>query len=62
MRFTASDRDALQFFEGVAEVIENVAWQQRLLGLITIKNSDFSGTPACPRTDSCRIVRRETLP
>src|SRR5262249_48460197 len=39
--FTASDTDALQFCEGVAEVIENVARQQGLLGLFTVKDSDL---------------------
>ena len=40
-RKTASDTDALQFFERVAQVIENVARQQRLLALIAVKNCDF---------------------
>ena len=42
----ASDTDALQFVEGVAEVIENVARQQGLLGLITVKNRDLGRAPA----------------
>jgi len=45
-RFTASDRDALQFFEGVTEVIENIARQQRLLALVAMKNCDLRCPPA----------------
>jgi hypothetical protein len=33
--------DALQFFEGVAEVIEDIARQQRLLALVAVKNCDL---------------------
>ena len=45
-RFTASDRDALQFFEGITEVIENIARQQRLLGLVAVENCDLGCAPA----------------
>ena len=38
---TASDTGALQFFEGVAEVIKNVARQQRLLALVAVKNCNL---------------------
>lgn len=38
---TASDTDALQFLEGVAEVIKNVARQKRLLALVPVKNCDL---------------------
>ena len=35
------DTDALQFLERVAQVIKNVAWQQRLLTLVAVKNCDL---------------------
>ena len=41
IRFTASDTDALQFLERVAEVIKNVARQQRLLALVAVEDCDF---------------------
>jgi hypothetical protein len=44
--FAAFSIDALQFLERVAQVSENVAWQQRLLTLIAIKNCDLSRAPA----------------
>src|SRR6516162_8049874 len=34
---TASDKDALQFFEGIPQVIQNVTGQQRLLTLAIVK-------------------------
>ena len=40
--FAAFSIDALQFLEGVAQVIENVARQQRLLALVAVKNCDLS--------------------
>ncbi len=58
---TASDRDGLQFFEGVAQVIQNITGQQRLLALAIVKNRDLGCTPAYPRTDSRRIVQRKAL-
>ena len=39
--FAPPNTDALQFLEGVAQVIENVAGQQRLLALVAIKNCDL---------------------
>ena len=39
--FAASDTDALQFLERVAEVIENVARQQRLLALVAVEDCDL---------------------
>ena len=44
--FAAFSIDGLQFLERVAQVIENVAWQQRFLTLIAIKNCDLSRAPA----------------
>ena len=41
IRFTASDTDALQFLERVAEVIKNVARQQRLLALVAVEDCDL---------------------
>ena len=41
IRFTASDTDALQFLERVAEMIKNVAWQQRLFALVAVENCDL---------------------
>jgi len=38
---TASDTDALQFFEGVAQMIEDIARQKRLLALIAVENCDL---------------------
>ena len=58
----ASNTDALQFFEDVAEVIENVARQQRLLALVAVEDCDLRGAAAYPCTDSRGIVRREALP
>ena len=39
--FAAFSIDALQFLERVAQVIENVARQQRLLALVAVKNCDL---------------------
>src|SRR5206468_773999 len=55
------DAEVLQFFEGVSEVIENIAWQQRLLGLIAVENCDLRCAPAQPCADSRRVVKREAL-
>jgi len=41
--FTASDTDALQFFERVAQMIENISRQQRLLALIAVEDCDIRG-------------------
>src|SRR3954454_1984469 len=40
VRFTASDTDALQFFECVAEVFENIARQKRLLAVVGVEDCD----------------------
>src|ERR1043166_220384 len=41
IRFTAFNLSALQFFERVAKVIENIVRQQRLLALVAVKNCDL---------------------
>src|SRR3954462_13363699 len=57
----ASVTDALQLLEGVPEVIEDISRQQRLLGLIAVKNCDFRCTSTQPRRESRSVVSREAL-
>src|SRR5205823_6902508 len=55
------DRRIVKFVKSFTEIVEHIAWKQRLFARLPTKDRNLGSPPARPRAESGRIVKRYTL-